>query len=171
MARNIEIKARAVNYDTLRESAAALSDQAPLTFRQLDSFYEVPSGRLKLRRFDDGSPAEMIYYQRDDRDGPKVSFYMRSPVANAEATHALLSAALETRGNVSKERLVYLVGRSRIQLDRVDGLGDFVEIEVVLAEEDDEASGEAEAHNLFQKLGIAREDYVPGSYIDLLNGK
>jgi len=41
----------------------------------------------------------------------------------------------------------------------------------VLGAEEDEASGEAEAHALFEKLGIAPEDYVPGSYIDLLNGK
>jgi len=171
MARNIELKARANDYEALRKRAAALSDQAPLTYRQLDAFYQVPSGRLKLRRFDDGSAAELIFYQRDDSDGPKVSFYMRSPVSDADATHALLSAALEPRGNVSKERLVYLIGRSRIQLDRVDGLGDFVEIEVVLDEADDEASGEAEAHKLFEKLGIEPEDYVPGSYIDLLKGQ
>jgi predicted adenylyl cyclase CyaB len=169
MARNIEIKARIDNYDELVERAAALSDQPPLSYRQHDTFYEVPSGRMKLRRFDDGSTAELIFYQRDDSDGPKVSFYMRSPVTNVEATQALFAAALNVRGNVSKERLVYLVERSRIQLDRVEGLGDFVEVEVVLAEGDDEASGEAEAYAMFEKLGIASDALVPGSYIDLLN--
>jgi predicted adenylyl cyclase CyaB len=168
MARNIELKAYAKDYEALRERAAALSDQAPLSYRQLDSFYHVPHGRLKLRRFDDGSRAELIHYQRDDTDGPKVSFYMRSPVSDADATHAVLSAALGTRGNVSKERLVYLVGRTRIQLDRVDGLGDFIEIEVVLGEEDEEAQGEAEAHRWLEKLGVSSDDYVPGAYIDLL---
>ncbi|WP_158904761.1 class IV adenylate cyclase [Burkholderia sp. L27(2015)] len=171
MARNIEIKARIDNYDELVERAAAMAEHPPLSYRQHDTFYEVPSGRLKLRRFDDGSPAELIFYQRDDADGPKVSFYMRSPVTNVEATQALFAAALKIRGNVSKERLVYLVDRSRIQLDRVEGLGDFVEIEVVLAQDDDEATGEKEAFKMFEKLGIPSESFVPGSYIDLLNAR
>ena len=109
-----------------------LAPDAPLIFRQQDFFYDVPRGRLKLRQFDDGTPAELIFYQRDDRDGPKASYYTRSPVTNPEAMHALLATALTTRGIVTKERHVYLTGRTRIHLDRVDGLGDFVELEVVL---------------------------------------
>ncbi|KAF1027477.1 MAG: hypothetical protein GAK40_01079 [Burkholderia plantarii] len=169
MARNIEIKARARDFDGLREKAAALAAEAPLFYRQQDFFYDAPRGRLKLRRFEDGTPAELIFYQRDDRDGPKVSYYTRSPVSNPEAMHALLATALTTRGIVTKERHVYLVGRTRIHLDRVDGLGEFIELEVVLAEDDDEAGGEAEAHAMFATLGVASEDLVARAYVDLLN--
>jgi predicted adenylyl cyclase CyaB len=168
MARNIEIKARAHHFDQLRERAAALAPDAPLIFRQQDFFYDVPSGRLKLRQFDDGTPSELIFYQRDDRDGPKVSYYSRSPVTNPEAMHSLLATALTTRGIVTKERHVYLVGRTRIHLDRVDGLGDFVELEVVLGQDDDEAAGEKEAHDMFARLGVAQSDLVPLAYVDLL---
>jgi predicted adenylyl cyclase CyaB len=169
MARNIEIKARAHQFDQLRERAAALAPDAPLVFRQQDFFYDVPTGRLKLRQFDDGTPSELIFYQRDDRDGPKVSYYSRSPVTNPEAMHALLAQALTTRGIVSKERHVYLVGRTRIHLDRVDGLGDFIELEVLLGQDDDEAGGEKEAHAMFAQLGVAQTDLVPSAYVDLLN--
>jgi adenylate cyclase class IV len=172
MARNIEIKARVGNVDELRERAAALAGgDAPLVYRQQDHFYDVPRGRLKLRQFEDGTPAELIFYQRDDRDGPKVSFYQRSPVTNADAMHALLAAALSTRGIVTKERTVYLAGRTRIHLDRVDGLGDFVELEVVLGQDDDEAGGEAEAREVFQKLGVSPASLVPVAYVDLLNAQ
>lgn len=129
----------------------------------------MPRGRLKLRQFDDGTPAELIFYQRDDRDGPKASYYTRSPVTNPEAMHALLATALTTRGIVTKERHVYLTGRTRIHLDRVDGLGDFVELEVVLAQEDDEESGHAEAHAMFQTLGVPESDLVAVAYVDLLS--
>jgi len=169
MARNIELKAHARAFDELRERAAALSDDAPLIFRQQDFFYDVPRGRLKLRQFDDGTPAELIFYQRDDRDGPKASYYSRSPVTNVDAMHALLAQALTMRGIVSKERHVYMAGRTRIHLDRVDGLGDFIELEVVLAPEDDEEDGAAEAHALFSTLGVAQSDLVPVAYVDLLN--
>ncbi len=171
MARNIEIKARVSDFDALRDKAASLATDAPLFYRQQDFFYDVPRGRLKLRRFDDNTPPELIFYQRDDRDGPKVSYYTRSPVANAEAMHALLATALTTRGIVSKERHVYLVGRTRIHLDRVDGLGDFVELEVVLGQDDDEAGGEAEAHEMFAKLGVPAEDLVAVAYVDLLGAQ
>lgn len=106
MARNIEIKARAREFDQLREQAAKLATEAPLFYRQQDFFYDVPRGRLKLRRFEDGTPAELIFYQRDDRDGPKASYYTRSPVTNPDAMHALLATALTTRGIVTKERHV-----------------------------------------------------------------
>ncbi|CAG4902787.1 class IV adenylate cyclase [Paraburkholderia saeva] len=171
MARNIEIKARARQFDELRERAAQLSPDAPLIFRQQDFFYDVPRGRLKLRQFDDGTPAELIFYQRDDRDGPKASYYTRSPVTNAEAMHSLLATALTTRGIVTKERHVYLTGRTRIHLDRVDGLGDFIELEVVLAQDDDEEGGQAEAHAMFAKLGVPEADLVAVAYVDLLNSE
>ena len=161
MARNIEIKARAQHFEQLRERAAQLATDAPLIFRQQDFFYDVPRGRLKLRQFDDGTPAELIFYQRDDRDGPKASYYTRSPVTNPEA--------LTTRGIVTKERHVYLTGRTRIHLDRVDGLGDFVELEVLLAQDDDEEGGHAEAHAMFERLGVADSDLVAVAYVDLLN--
>ena len=169
MARNIEIKARAHQFDQLLARAAALASEPPLIYRQQDFFYDVPNGRLKLRQFDDNTPAELIFYQRDDRDGPKVSYYSRSPVTNPEATHALLAQALNTRGIVNKERHVYNVGRTRIHLDRVDGLGDFIELEVLLGQDDDEEGGEKEAEELFAKLGVSAADLVPVAYVDLLS--
>lgn len=171
MARNIEIKARAREFEQLRERAAELATDAPLFYRQQDFFYDVPRGRLKLRRFEDGTPAELIFYQRDDQDGPKASYYTRSPVTNADAMHALLATALTTRGIVTKERHVYLAGRTRIYLDRVDGLGDFVELEVVLGPDDDEDGGHAEAHAVFAKLGVPSDDLVAVAYVDLLNAQ
>jgi len=169
MARNIEIKARAHQFDQLLARAAALATEPPLIYRQQDFFYDVPNGRLKLRQFDDNTPAELIFYQRDDRDGPKVSYYSRSPVTNAEAMHTLLAQALNTRGIVNKERHVYVVGLTRIHLDRVDGLGDFIELEVLLGQDDEEAGGQQEAEQLFERLGVSSADLVPVAYVDLLS--
>ena len=170
MARNIEIKARAHQFDQLRERAAALATEPPLIFRQQDFFYDVPTGRLKLRQFDDGTPAELIFYQRDDRDGPKVSYYSRSPVTNPEAMHALLAQALNTRGIVNKERHVYLVGRTRIHLDRVDGLGDFIELEVLLGTGRRRSRRrEGSRTRCSRSLACRQSDLVPVAYVDLLS--
>lgn len=43
---------------------------------------------------------------------------------------AVLSEALGVQGVVKKERRLYMVGQTRVHLDRVEGLGDFLELEV-----------------------------------------
>ena len=70
---------------------------------------------------------------------------------------------------VRKTRHLYFVGRTRIHLDRVEGLGDFLELEVVLTEEDSIEGGEVEAHRLMEPLGVLSEDLVPDAYVDLLD--
>jgi predicted adenylyl cyclase CyaB len=69
---------------------------------------------------------------------------------------------------VRKRRLLYLVGRTRIHLDEVEGLGAFLELEVVLADGEEEAEGEVIARRLLADLGVRDEDRVAKAYIDLL---
>jgi len=166
VARNVEIKARVRDAARLRERALALADGPPELIVQTDTFFAVPSGRLKLRAFADGG-GELIFYERPDAAGPKTSRYGIAPVADAAALLAVLAAALPRRGVVRKERELLLAGRTRIHLDRVDALGDFLELEVVLAEGEDAAAGEAEARQLLRRLGIEDADLVSGAYIDL----
>ncbi len=64
-----------------------------------------------------------------------------------------------------------VVGRSRIHLDRVKGLGDFLELEVVLRDGESTESGVAEASVLMARLGIPQESLIDGAYVDLLSEK
>jgi adenylate cyclase len=168
MPRNIEIKARIESVEQLKPRAAALADQGPTEIAQDDCFYECANGRLKLRRFapDRG---ELIFYRRTDEAGPKESFYLRSPTGEPETLHATLAAACGVRGRVVKQRTLYLAGRTRIHLDRVEGLGDFLELEVVLAEGEPADAGVREAHELMARLGVEASQLVQGAYMDALN--
>ena len=67
-----------------------------------------------------------------------------------------------------KHRTLYLVGRTRVHLDRVEGLGDFLELEVVLGEDESAAEGEAEAWALMARLEISPRQLVETAYVDLL---
>jgi len=80
----------------------------------------------------------------------------------------VLGQALGAAGRVRKERTLYLIGRTRVHLDRVEGLGDFLELEVVLADGEAEASGLAEARRLMAALGVDEAALVAGAYVDLL---
>ncbi|MBK7190771.1 MAG: class IV adenylate cyclase [bacterium] len=102
------------------------------------------SGRLKLRAFAEGH-GELIYYRRADAVGPKESFYTIAPVEDPDALRRALTLALGAVGRVRKRRTLYLVGRTRVHLDRVEGLGEFLELEVVLLDDETAEVGEAEA--------------------------
>jgi len=54
-----------------------------------------------------------------------------------------------------------MAGRTRIHLDRVERLGSFVELEVVLAEGESPEAGQREAQALLTSLAIAESDLVP----------
>ena len=85
---------------------------------------------------------ELISYFRPDTSGPKISRYTRVKVENSTALKEVLAFTLVIRGVVRKRRRLFMVGQARIHLDKVDGLGEFLEIEVVLNENQGKAEGE-----------------------------
>jgi adenylate cyclase class IV len=90
------------------------------------------------------------------------------PTDEPAALREALVRAFGVRGRVRKQRLLLLAGPARIHLDRVEGLGDFLEVEVVLRDGQTEAEGVAIADRLLQRLGVAPEQQVAGAYLDLL---
>lgn len=167
MARNVEIKAQVDSLDVIEPLAAALSGQEPVSLQQDDTFFTCTHGRLKLREFGDGT-GELIFYQRADDTGPKESFYVISPTDAPDTLRETLTRAYGAIGRVKKQRRVFMAGRTRIHLDRVEGLGNFLELEVVLQDGESAAAGMQEAHSLMAGLGITAAQLVPGAYLDLL---
>jgi predicted adenylyl cyclase CyaB len=166
MARNVEIKARIAGVAALAPLVARLADTGPTFIEQDDTFFSCPNGRLKLRdQFAAG--AELIFYQRADQSGPKESFYLRLPVPDPTALRELLQLAYGQTGRVRKRRMLFLVGRTRIHLDAVEGLGEFLELEVVLREEESAAQGIVEAESIMAQLGVLPQQLIQGAYVDL----
>ena len=170
MARNVEIKARVADLDALEQRVAGLADSGPEVLNQDDTFFNCPVGRLKLRTFPHGA-GELIAYARPDVTGPSTSQYSITVVPHAAELTAALASALGVMGRIRKERHLYLMGPTRIHLDRVDDLGTFMELEVVLQPDQDEAEGVALARDLMSRLGVEQEDLVSTAYLDLLNSE
>jgi predicted adenylyl cyclase CyaB len=170
MPANIEIKARARNFADLRRRAEALSDTPAQVIPQEDTFFHTVRGRLKLRQL---APerGQLVYYERTDASGPKRSDYILAGTSEPAALKAALTAALGVRGVVRKRRSLYLVGQTRLHLDEVEGLGEFMELEVVMRPEQSDAEGQAIARDLMTRLGVREEDLLEGAYMDLLEGK
>jgi predicted adenylyl cyclase CyaB len=167
MARNVEIKARIDSVETLLPRAAALSREGPTEIHQDDAFFRCETGRMKLRRFPDGA-GELIFYQRANQQGPKASFYVRTPTADPDGLREALTQGYGLVGRVQKHRTLFLAGRTRIHLDRVADLGHFLELEVVLSDGDTIEDGIAEAQELMSKLGVTVDQLIEGAYLDLL---
>ena len=170
MARNIEIKARVDSLDALALRVASVASEGPIEIVQDDTFFRCDGGRLKLRIFANGQ-GELIFYRRADQAGPKESFYLHSPTSAPDSLRESLALAYGEAGRVRKRRTLYLVGRTRVHLDRVEGLGEFLELEVVLAEGEAAEAGVREARELMEKLGVRPSQLVEGAYVDLEAGE
>ncbi len=169
MPRNTEIKARLADFVRAEQVLKSLKIKKSAVIRQSDIFFECPQGRLKLRRFPDHT-GELIYYRREDLTGPKISTYHIYRTSDPAGLEKILALAYPVLGEVNKVRDLYLTGQTRIHLDRVEGLGTFLELEVVLREGQNAVEGEKIAHELMRQLGVAPEEWLEGAYIDLLTG-
>jgi adenylate cyclase len=167
MARNVEIKARVRDRAALLARARKIADSPPVEMAQDDTFFVCSNGRLKLRAFSE-SKGELIFYKRPDSTAPKESQYVLTPTSCPSKLRETLALALGECGRVRKKRTLFLVGNTRIHIDEVEGLGDFMELEVVLSESESVAAGIATARRVMQELGINEDDLVDRAYVDLL---
>ena len=151
----------------MRTRVEALPFHGAHVLDQTDTFFHVARGRLKLREFGDGI-GELIYYERPDQAQAKLSLYERIPCSAPAALRHALAAALGVRGVIRKHREVFLVGSTRIHLDEVDGLGSFLELEVVLSEGESIESATTVATDLLRALEITPSSLISGAYIDLI---
>ncbi|XP_061923094.1 uncharacterized protein LOC133662916 isoform X2 [Entelurus aequoreus] len=167
MPSNVEIKAKVSDPLQFAKMASDLSQSEGSIIRQHDTFFSSSRGRLKLRDFMDGS-GQLIFYERPDTDGPKLSRYSISPTSDPASLKAVLSDALGVKGEVRKERRLFLIGQTRVHLDTVEGLGHYMELEVVMRPDQMLEDGQQVAEGLMEQLGVAKESLVTGAYVDLL---
>jgi adenylate cyclase class IV len=180
---NLEFKARLRNPATIHEVLVKHDIPLAATLRQTDTYFQVEKGRLKLREIE-GEKPQLIFYMRPDTAEVKRSDYLIAPISSAPALREVLGAACGIRAVVKKIRELYLLPRrlsrsagaradtpSRLHLDTVDGLGNFLEIEVILQEEESPQQAEQEAQAWLQEFGIAAGDLMAGSYADLLDSR
>lgn len=167
MPSNIEIKAKLNDIDQAHAVAQKLSDQPMVKILQRDTFFKTLTGRLKLRDFMDGT-GQLIFYLREDTPEPTGSYYQITPTSDTEGLRLVLSESLGTIGEVEKTRYLYMYGRTRIHLDEVKNLANFLELEVVMRDGENRSSGISEVNQIMEEFSIDTEQLVHCAYIDLL---
>lgn len=172
--RNLELKVAcdAESFAAVQRVARSLGSS--ILIRQRDTYFAAPSGRLKLREIDaDGTrSAELIGYARPDVAGARWSQYYRAEFSPGQIAPLveMMERTIGVRVVVEKAREVILYRHTRIHLDQVDGLGQFVELETVIDDELSDAEAERELAEVTALLGIDGMPAVGGSYSDLLEG-
>ena len=171
-ARNVELKVRCRDLSAARAAVLPLSPRDGGVLHQIDTYFPVAHGRLKLRETVtvDGAPlrAELIWYDRPDAATTRGSDYRLTLVPNPAELRASLTAALGVRGQVRKARHLLLWLNVRIHLDTVADLGTYVEFEAVLSDGETESAGHARLAELCERMAFTPADYETGSYSDLL---
>ena len=144
-----------------------MSAEKHWTRAQCDTFFEVPSGWLKLREVE-GAEAELISYRRStDDSGPRSSDYDVAPLENAEKWKSLIGRVLPKRGVVEKERTLWIWKNTRIHLDSVHGLGEFLELETVVRDITPEEA-RAETDEVIDTLELDRSSFLSVPYLELM---
>jgi predicted adenylyl cyclase CyaB len=164
---NIEIKARCDHPDRIRNILRKHNADFKGTDHQIDTYFEVPEGRLKLRQ---GTiENNLIFYNRDNQSGPKASKINLVPAKHPQKLRTLLDNALGTKVVVDKEREIYFIDNVKFHVDTVAELGNFIEIEAI---DEDGSIGEETLHKQCQKylqlFDISEDQLISHSYSDLL---
>ena len=162
--RNIELKARLTDRPRAEATCAELNATYQGDIHQIDTYFNVPEGRLKLREKDPGND-ELIHYRRDNHPETRASDYTIVPAP--PGLKVLLTDALSVLATVEKTRSLWLYENVRIHLDRVQSLGDFIEFEAVLDDTHNDADGHAKIAQLRQAFNLTAEHLIDSSYLDL----
>src|SRR5690348_3858358 len=124
---NVEIKARHSNTDHVRSYLLSQNADFKGTDHQVDTYFNVASGRLKLR--EGNIENNLIYYKRDNQAGPKSSHFHIVKVPDSKSLKEILAQSLGIKVIVEKKREIYFIDNVKFHIDEVPGLGSFIEIE------------------------------------------
>ena len=160
---NIEVKAHAADWERQLALAASFGAKAE-TLTQEDTFFTCPNGWLKLR---ESGTATLIFYRRPSSKLPKASEYNIVDVSQPAGLKDVLAQAYGREKTVRKRRLLFLYDETRLHFDEVEGLGRFIEIEVVLKPGQTRADGQRLAQVWMERLKIPKSSLLAGAYADL----
>ena len=164
---NIEIKARSGNHDEIRNILKSRHAEFTGIDHQKDTYFKVNHGRLKLR--EGNIENHLIFYERENISGPKQAEIILFRSDPSSSLKVILERSLGLLVVVKKEREIYFIGNVKFHLDKVENLGEFVEIEAI---DKDETIGRErlleQCETFMELFKISKYDLIKSSYSDLL---
>jgi adenylate cyclase class IV len=162
---NIEYKVELLDVELARTICRGIKAVWIAELHQTDTYYRIPSGRIKKRDCP-GEPTEYIFYERGDILRPKLSHYSIYTEREAQTRFGL--EPLPTWLIVKKIRSLFLLGNVRIHLDDVERLGDFMELEAIVSPSCNVARCHQAIARIIQTLKPALGEPIDCSYSDMM---
>jgi predicted adenylyl cyclase CyaB len=164
---NIEIKARCSNPEIIKEILKSKNADFKGTDHQIDTYFKVNQGRLKLR--EGNIENYLIFYNRENKEGPKQSNVILFKSDPDSSLKEILTKSLKILVVIDKQREIYFIDNVKFHLDNVKDLGTFIEIEAI------DKEGTIDKEKLLERcqfyldlFKIPQKDLVSVSYSDLL---
>jgi predicted adenylyl cyclase CyaB len=162
---NIEIKAKCADQEKVRGILKAHGADFKGTDHQIDTYFKIPQGRLKLR--EGNIENSLIFYEREDKAGPKQSNIILFNTESGSSLKAILEKSVGELAVVDKQREIYFIDNVKFHVDTVKGLGTFVEIEAIDTDGSIGKEKLLEQCNMYLKLfEINESDLLNNSYSD-----
>jgi len=164
---NFEFKAKCADIAAAEKKLFALNPEFRGEDNQTDTYFNVPSGRLKLR--EGNIENALIFYNRENIAGAKLSDVLLYPHSPDKTLKDILTKVHGVKVVVEKRRRIYFINNVKFHFDRVEGLGEFIEVEAI------DNTGNNSTEKLKEQcdqyvafFGIAPGDFIKESYSDML---
>jgi len=163
---NVEIKAKCHNADSIRDYLLANNAEFKGVDEQTDTYFNVTNGRLKLR--EGNIENSLIFYERMNQAGPKNSHFHLVKIEDAKGIKEVLIKSMGVKVVVKKKREIYYIKNVKFHIDKVPGLGPFVEIEAGnIAANLTQKQLKEQCDFYMKEFEIKPEDLVEVSYSDM----
>ena len=127
--RNIEFKAKVDSLEPYENLLLELQPVFKGLDHQIDTYFNVPKGRLKLR--EGNIENALINYDRENQAGSKLSAVILYRHQPDPALKSILTHQLGVKMVVDKMRKIYFIENVKFHFDQVKGLGTFLEVEAI----------------------------------------
>ncbi len=164
MNKNLEIKIRLENASQINSIRKSLSNYTRSSEKQTDIYYKFEKGRLKLRIIND-KDGNLILYDRAEKKSKRISHYTISRTKDFRELDYILTRQFGVLIKVIKKREIYIQNNVRVHLDKVTGLGNFLEIEIIYS---DLLNAKKQMAQLTGLLNLDETKFIKNSYSDLL---
>jgi predicted adenylyl cyclase CyaB len=165
---NVEFKARCTNPQAVRDILISKGAVYKGKDHQVDVYFKVPHGRLKLRK--GIIENNLIAYEREDYAGAKESKVILVKSEQPDYLEEALAKTLGVKVVVDKKRDIYFIDNVKFHVDDVQALGSFIEVEAL------DQNGTIGRDKLQEQcdyykalLGVQDADIIAVSYSDMLN--
>ncbi|MEI6811038.1 MAG: class IV adenylate cyclase [Candidatus Nomurabacteria bacterium] len=164
--KNLEIKVK-LNSQKDVDGLLDFADRKEV-LNQKDTYFLVGDKRLKIR--EEKKSDELIYYIRKNEKNSKESDYFVFPVYYklTPFVKKVLGFMFGEKIVVIKKRNLFIYKNTRIHLDEVSNLGDFLELETVINNSFDYKYFLDQHEEVKDKLDLSKYESLPNSYSDFM---